>query len=39
MIGSIKKIDVHFSDYNGCQGTTLDIDKTLTFVSYDKEAK
>jgi hypothetical protein len=25
MLGSIKRIDVSFSDYNGCQGKSLDI--------------
>jgi hypothetical protein len=38
MIGSIKRIDVPFFDYNGCQGTSLDIDTNLTFVTYDKES-
>ena len=38
MLGSIKRIDVPFSDYNGCQGSSLDLQTTLTFVAYDEQA-
>ncbi len=38
MVGSIKRIDVPFSNYNGCQGRSLVIETNLIFVSYDKEA-